>query len=177
MTVWIPVSGYEGLYSINENGHVYGHKRNKLIKPYINQSGYKKCALSKNSIVKHVSVHRILAATFLENAENKPQVNHMDGNKLNNNLSNLEWVTGSENIQHAFATGLSGMTEEQRLMQGNWFKRKVFCLDKSSGKEFNFDSETAACKYFGFSKGTISRYIKGSRKSPENLTFSYIGGK
>lgn len=103
------ISGYNGLYAINRNGQVFrkkGLNNWKELKQYI-IAGYNAvglCVKGKRTI-KHV--HRILAITYLPNPENKRCVNHIDGNKLNNELSNLEWATYSENSRHAFDIGLS----------------------------------------------------------------------
>lgn len=69
-------------------------------------SGYYRVIFSKNGIITKHIVHRLVATAFMPNLENKPQVNHIDGNKLNNHILNLEWATSSENVRHAIATGL-----------------------------------------------------------------------
>jgi len=89
---------YEG-YSITKEGIVYGkHKKPK--KTYIDINGYKRVQLSINCKNKCVSIHRLLALTFLPNPNNYPQVDHIDRNKLNNDLSNLRWVNNSTNQQN-----------------------------------------------------------------------------
>jgi hypothetical protein len=70
-------------------------------------SGYLGCTLSRNGLNSSVCyIHRLLAICFIDNPHNKPQVNHIDGNSLNNSLTNLEWVTAKENIRHAWDIGL-----------------------------------------------------------------------
>ena len=95
-------------YFITETGEVYTSKRNQFtrMKTPINRK-YCSVKLSNNGIVKHCFIHRLVAEAFVPNLDNKDYVNHKDGNKLNNNFENLEWVTFSENIQHAFETGLN----------------------------------------------------------------------
>lgn len=110
------IQGYEGLYYVTDNGDVWSYDREytlgnkkhirpgrKLKKSLVN--GYEKVNLHKNGKTL-VSVHRVVAIAFLENKENKPQVNHVDGNKANNNIYNLEWATSSENTRHAIKIGL-----------------------------------------------------------------------
>ena len=93
-----------GEYEITRDGRIISHKKvtPKELKPYLDRDGYKRVTLILNGKSKHYSVHRLVATTYLINEGNKPEVNHIDGNKLNNDLSNLEWVTRSENTKKAY---------------------------------------------------------------------------
>lgn len=109
--IWKDIEGYEGLYQVSNFGRVkslnkYHHKREQILKPNLKSDGYYETSLSKNSKPKWVRTHRLVAQAFIPNPENKPQINHKDGNKLNNCIENLEWVTNKENIDHAIAMGL-----------------------------------------------------------------------
>lgn len=102
---WKPINGYEGLYEISDLGRVKSLRRKKNNKPLIfsnckNSNGYNAVNLRKDNKIKRFTIHRLVALNFLENNENKPDVNHIDGNKNNNELNNLEWCTKSENQQH-----------------------------------------------------------------------------
>lgn len=100
---------YDGIptgYIINENGDVYSTKSNSDIHPWKNNSGYKYFSITIDGVNRNIAIHRAVAEMFIPNPENKPQVNHIDGNKDNNHASNLEWVTQSENNHHAFKIGL-----------------------------------------------------------------------
>lgn len=99
------IKDYEGLYKIDENGNVFTLRKKRFLKPHVDKWGYLKVTLTKNKISKSTFVHRLVAINFINNLENKPQVNHIDMNKQNNNKSNLEWVNNSENIQHAYDNG------------------------------------------------------------------------
>jgi hypothetical protein len=77
----------------------------KILKPSLNKRGYLYIWLCKNAKYKGFRIHRIVAKTFIPNPENKPQVNHIDRNVLNNCVDNLEWCTNSENMNHAKTTG------------------------------------------------------------------------
>ena len=92
-------------YAINKNGEVWSYKYKKYLKPYL-RAGYLSVQLYENKIVKWHLIHRLLAQTFIPNPHNKLQVNHIDGNKLNNDINNLEWVTTQENMKHAWKLGL-----------------------------------------------------------------------
>lgn len=95
-------------YEITKEGKIISLKNNKRyeIKGYIDKYGYRRVLLHVNGTRLKFFVHRLVANKFITNPNNKPQVNHIDGNKLNNNVSNLEWCTPKENIQHAIKTGL-----------------------------------------------------------------------
>lgn len=95
------IPGWEGLYACDTKGQVYSYRSNKFLSPSKNKRGYLHIILSKDKKRYDYRVQRLVAMTFLDNPENKEQVNHIDGNKLNNYLSNLEWVTAEENIKHA----------------------------------------------------------------------------
>lgn len=101
--VWKDIKGYERLYSVSNYGHVrktFKNGKNIILKPRINYKGYERVSLSKHYFRKEFCVHRLVAECFIENKHNKPQVNHIDGNKLNNIVNNLEWVTAKENCIH-----------------------------------------------------------------------------
>lgn len=107
--VWMPIKGYEGLYEVSNHGRIRslpkrGFYKTALLKQRDNGFGYKICILTKNNKRRTFMVHRIVAEAFLPNTKNKKQVNHIDGNKYNNNLDNLEWCTNSENQLHKFRT-------------------------------------------------------------------------
>lgn len=116
--IWKPIIGLEGYYEVSSLGRVMRIKSGgraragTILKPWVN-SGY----LSVTLRGREYRVHRLVAIAFTPNPENKPCVNHIDGNKLNNAVDNLEWCTYSENLIHAYRTGLhSGIqfSEESR---------------------------------------------------------------
>lgn len=92
-------------YAISNMGQVMNTKRNRLLKPQTN-NGYLYVCLPINGKWKNMSIHQLVANAFIPNIENKGQINHKDGNKNNNHVKNLEWVTCLENNRHAWSIGL-----------------------------------------------------------------------
>lgn len=102
----IPIEGCEHYY-INSEGVVINSRTGRVLKTDLNSVGYRRVTLwSASQKAVRMTVHRLVALAFIENPDDKPMVNHVDGNKLNNHYSNLEWVTCKENTRHAFDTGL-----------------------------------------------------------------------
>jgi len=123
--IWKDIEGYEGLYQASNLGrirsldryipHSLGGSafiRSKILSGYSKNCKYERLTLYSNTNSKTYLVHRIIANTFVSNPENKPYVNHIDGDKLNNKASNLEWCTAKENTHHAIENGLQKVKGE-----------------------------------------------------------------
>lgn len=123
---WRPVVGYEGLYEVSSHGKIRSLDRwishlhcksgktfrtGKIIKPKSMDNGYFRAEFWRNQRRERPHVHRVVALHFVANPDNKPWINHKDGNKRNNYFENLEWVTPAENALHAVALGLSKIGE------------------------------------------------------------------
>ena len=109
---WLPVVGYERLYEVSDKGNVrsVSHMtrdgrfwKGRPIGKHPSGKGYLVAVLSNDGVYRREYIHRLVAKAFLPNPEDKPEVNHIDGNKHNNSVSNLEWVTKSENGKHNYA--------------------------------------------------------------------------
>lgn len=176
--IWKDVPGYEGLYQVSSKGRI---KRNDRIKcQQTDHGGYCTVALSKNSIQKWVLVHRIVAMAFIANPENKRTVNHIDGNKQNNNVENLEWATHSENIIHANNMGLRKVTEAQRkaasengkkTIDKNRIRKAVFLKKDTMKKEFI--SAHDAARFVSGSASAIIQCCKGKKKTYKGYEWGY----
>ena len=102
-----PIKGYEGIYEADSDGSIWSirHPRTgnrKQLKVLLNKKGYPQVRLYKNKKSSMFRTHRIIAELFIPNPDSLPQVNHKDGNKQNNSVDNLEWITNSRNVKHSF---------------------------------------------------------------------------
>ena len=151
-------------YLISKCGKLFSLTSNKILKKIKNSDGYLQHGLTINGKLKMIAIHRLLCLTYLDNKENKTHVNHKDGNKTNNCLSNLEWCTCKENIQHAYDTGL-------KSNKGDKHPRNK--LTEAVVLELRKLSKTNKIKYselsieYGVNPTTISKAIRG-------ITFAHI---
>lgn len=152
----------ETSYSISDTGEVRNDKTNKLLKLSM-QQGYHHVTLYVNKKAKRFRVHRLVAEAFVPNLENKPYVNHIDGCRFNNNVYNLEWVTPSENTQHAVKTGLMKPTREKAVIQ--------YSMDGEKIQEYISISEAA--RQTGSSVEKIVNCCKHERVTHNNFQWRY----
>ena len=110
--IWKPIPNYEGLYEVSSYGNIRNAR--KLLKFYEINSGYLALKLVKDKQRISPLVHRLVAQSFCSNPNNYAEVNHIDGNKLNNHISNLEWNTTQENLEHKRINNL-GKTLKAKL--------------------------------------------------------------
>jgi len=159
--VWKDIQGYPK-YQVSNFGRVRSYMRNRewVLKSDLNSMGYYRTDLKKDGLRKRYFNHRLVAQTFIHNAENKPCINHIDGNKLNNHVSNLEWCTFSENSKHAYKTGLVPYS----LLGSKGEKHPMCKLSESQVYEIrgmhNNLKITAIAKLFGVHKSTIGLILK-----------------
>jgi len=128
--IWKPIEWTEGGYEVSNLGRVRSMKQYygviaRIMPATIQKKGYKAVMFHINGKAKCTKVHRLVAEAFIPNPDNLPCINHIDGNKLNNQASNLEWCTYQQNMQHAVRTGLTHphrWTEDEKKMLGDKVK-------------------------------------------------------
>lgn len=176
---WKDIQGFEGKYQVSSLGRVksvdrilphktYGtwHIKERILKPGRSGPGRKKYLIVQlhtgNGIMDSRKIHRLVAENFIPNPLHLPQVNHKDGNTENNNVSNLEWVTEHENVDHAWQNGLCTNIIKAK-------QRPVINLDTGE----RFDSLADAERSFGGSIGTISHALNGKHERAHGYRWAY----
>jgi hypothetical protein len=168
---WKAIADSNGEYHISDHGRVKSYKSGKelVLKPGSSGNGYPAVFIHVfDKKPKFEKIHKLVALAFIPNLENKPQVNHKDGNKLNNHIDNLEWSTRKENVNHAWKTGL--------------FESKRLAISKAASKSNSkpvvdvvtnkkYDSLKLACESIGEPYG---RHVLRNFKSSKLQRFYYL---
>ena len=171
---WKNIKGYEGTYEISDTGIVLSKDRmivtahgktrfvrKQILKPKKNSDGYLFVTLSSKGKTKNHYIHRLVAIAFVENEENKPEVNHLNGIKTCNRSTNLAWVTHAENIQHAYDSGLA----KKGLKRYNARKLR----DKASDKIYG--SIVEAAEELDINYKTLRNMLSGSNANTTTLEY------
>lgn len=173
MERWSPIPNTH--YSISSEGRVRNDETNKMKSMDATSDGYHKVDLYSNGKRTSVRVHRLVAEAFIPNPNKLPQINHIDGNKENNNVKNLEWVNNSQNMIHAYRTGLAtphptyGMRGHKNPNGG----RKgipIFCVETNQA----FSSAAEAERITGIPDSCICDCLKGKCDHAHHLHFKYV---
>ena len=159
MEVWRQIEKYPN-YDASSEGRIRNRKTGRILKTNTSETGYERLSLSKNSHQTTERVHRIIADTFIDGDHTGLDVNHIDGDKSNNCIDNLEFCTRQENIQHAFRTGLSHGSR----------KKAVRIIE--TGEEFDSTNECAIA--IGADRTQIKDCLHGKCKTYKGLHFEYI---
>lgn len=187
MKTWKDIEGFEGYYQISNCGNVRSLDRfdgirnlkGKCLKQSLKQNGYLQVGLRKNGKRKWFSIHRLVAIHFIDNPEKKPQVNHIDCNKQNNNVNNLEWVTAKTNYKHAEHNGLmnpaKGENHPHYGLYGERSKsaKKVVRYNKETGESKLYNAKILA-KDDGFDVTSISKCCNGWQKTHKGYEWYFL---
>jgi len=138
-------------YSIHRDGTITNTKTKTTKQPWLGANGYLHVDLYHENKSSKISIHRLLALHFIPNPDNKRTVNHIDGNKTNNDLSNLEWATDSQNMQHAYDNNLNRATNKKISNEA---------MDEILIRFYNGETLTAIISDYPFSLPTLSTYLE-----------------
>lgn len=177
--IWknVPIDPYSDFFMVSNYGNIKMIKKcsihrhfdgkETLITPNIGSWGYKVIRLTALNQSKDFLVHRLVAMTFIDNPAGKTQVNHIDGNKLNNRVDNLEWVTPSENIQHAYDTGLISYYDKNHQFN------PVYQFDLDGNFIQEWENMAAAGRALNINRASISQCCTKGRNSAGGYLWSY----
>lgn len=161
METWVKVEGFEN-YEVSGNGYVRNAQTGEFLKPTLNTWGYPSVTLCSNGKRRNMTVHRLVAEAFIPNPYNLPEVNHLDENKTNNSVPNLEWTTKKENMNYG-----------TRTQRANAKKFKCVVQYTLAGEVVkNWDSVKDA-EQAGFHHSAISACCHGQRKSHGGFAWRY----
>jgi len=174
MEIWKDIKNYEGLYQVSNWGRVKSlgngksnNSKERVIQPIKSKYGYLQVGLHKNGKMKTFKVHRLVATAFLENQENKPEVNHIDEDKTNNSVENLEWVWHRDNCNH----GTHNERVAKALTNGKQSKLVLqFTLDGEFVREW---SSIAECGRNGFYSSAVCNCCQGKKPQYKGFTWKY----
>lgn len=150
---WVVIEEFPN-YEIARSGMIRNKTTNKVKKISKGHRGYPVVSLRKNGKMYLRTVHILLARTFIANPQNKPEVNHIDGNKANYKLENLEWVTRKENDNHARRTGLHKSDGDKPVLQ---YTKDMILVNR-------FKSASEAARKTGYNRSNISSAARGNTR-------------
>jgi len=169
----IQLQDFPGYY-VTEEGRIYSDKSKKALKGSLTTPGYLQVKLYNNSRIEYRLIHRLVCAAYYSNPDNKREVNHLDGNKLNNHPKNLEWSTRSENHKHAYNIG---MREHMRIAAAERLRKRmskpIVAIDENGAMVNEYESIRAAAKSIKRSLSTLNDALKGKQKSCAGLKWAY----
>lgn len=156
---WKDIQDFEGLYQVSNTGQVKSLRNNKILKPGKTSDGYLQVTLSKNGEAKCFLIHRLVAEAFLPNEEELPEVDHINNDKADNRICNLQWISHVENLRKK-ETGIG-------------IPRRVQCIE--TGEVFETVSDAA--RSVNRDRRTMSNYLNGRTQTCAGKHFKYYDGE
>lgn len=168
--IWKDIEEYEGFYQISTLGRVKRVATGRILKNGKNRGGYLYVDLCKNGKRKNHKIHRLVAKAFIPNPENKPEVNHVDEDKTNNMVSNLEWSTRKENLNHG--------TRNERVAKAISKIKSIpiIATNLKTGDSREFYGSRECARQLGLDQSHITKVLKGRYKQTGGFTFKYKEG-
>lgn len=161
MVIWKTIENYPN-YKISNNGLVMSIKTGKIMKGTLKKSGYLQIDLWNNGTISWFLIHRLVALSFIPNPDNKPQVNHIDEDKQNNNINNLEWVTAKENMNYGTRNIRAGLSNG----------KEIYALYPDGTDEY-YPSASDAGRHLNLNASNITSVLRGRLKTTGGLKFEY----
>ena len=184
--IWKDIKNFEGCYQVSNLGRVRSltHKvptfngvrttKGQILKPYISNTGYLRIDLRNHQKHKYLSIHKLVAETFIPNPNNYPIINHKDNNPLNNSVRNLEWCTQSHNIKYAYTNGNAKPTAgcfKKGSIPHN--RRKINQYTRDNEYIATFNSVKEAALYVGTANTNISNCLNGRSPTAKGYLWRY----
>lgn len=161
--IWKDIEEYAGLYQVSNLGRVKRIKSDRVLTGCKNTGGYIQVHLSKNNVVSNKLIHRLVAEAFIPKSENKPQVNHIDEDKTNNRVDNLEWSTAKDNLNHGTRNERSSKTKSI----------PIIAISLKSGDVEEFYGTNECARQLRLNHSHITSVLKGRYKQTGGYTFKY----
>lgn len=177
--VWKDVKGYEGLYQVSNLGRIKSVRKNMILSPFINTRGRYQARFKVKGKIARPFIHRLVAEAFISNPNNLPEINHKDENKLNNNVSNLEWCTTKYNSNYGTRNKRIGESNRKNGTYDRQAKERSYIInqyDLNGNFIKQWKSATEIQRAMGYLKSNILRCCHGKTKTAYGYKWSIVNG-
>ncbi|MBQ8207049.1 MAG: HNH endonuclease [Bacilli bacterium] len=179
--IWKDIKGYEGLYKASNLGRIKSMPRHgthvreeHILKQNVNRKGYSIVGLTKNSKTSTITVHRLVANAFIPNPNNLPQVDHINDNKKDNSINNLQWITNEDNMKKAWLTGARSIEKTYKRGKENCRAKIVNQYDLKNNYIRTWYCIRDIEKELGFDNRNISACCRNKRPTAYGYKWKYV---
>lgn len=165
--IWKPLKNFESTHLISNLGNIKCISTDKLLNILKHSRGYNAINININKTKNHLLLHRLLAINFIDNPNNYTQVNHINGVKTDNRLENLEWISPSNNMKHAFKTGLNKQSDFQKEVLRKRVSKKVINIETNE----IFSSVKLAAEKYNMHPSVLASKLRGEKKNNTPLKY------